>query len=267
MTYFDDITFLGGEVLPHCQATIDKRFDGLWSLEFKRAGSIHLARDGGRRVLHQGPVIFWHRPRHSYQYGPARPHGWWEHHFLTFRGERGRRLVEEGCEPLSATGWLTVAQPRPFALLFRELIALIPERDPRRHAEAVLLLERILALMQEEARGASGSESHAAVAAVAEAVRSDPFRAWDWAREARSCNLSEGHFRRRFRASHGVAPHAWMLRMRMQTAARRLGAGDEPIAAIAADCGYDPQRFSRLFHQVIGLTPRLYRAHLPRAFG
>jgi AraC-like DNA-binding protein len=267
MGFFDDISFIDGDVIPRCSIAIDQRFAGVWSLELKLGGSIRLARDGGRQTIHHGPVVFWHQPEHRYRYGPARPEGWWEHHWLTFRGERGRRLVELGCAELAACGWLAVAQARPLATLFRELIGLVRARDPRRHPEAVLLLERLLAVLQEEARGAAGSGSSAAVTAVAESVRSEPFRTWDWQREARACDLSAGHFRRCFRRATGLSPHAWLLRMRMQEAARRLGAGDEPVAAVAAACGYDPQRFSRLFHQVIGLPPRLYRAHLPRAFG
>jgi AraC-like DNA-binding protein len=262
MDYFDDLGFIDGGIVPRCRVSLDQRFAGLYSLEFKLGGRLALGRDGGPASVHAGAVAFWHHPRHSYQYGPARPEGYWEHHWVTFRGERGRRLVEQGLEPLAPAGWLAVAQPGALAAAFRDLVPLVQERDPRRHGEAVLLLERLLVLLAGQARaGAEGADR--AVLAVAEAVRADPFRAWDWAREARGCGLSLSHFRRRFRQATGRPPHAWLLARRMQEAARRLGQGRQPVASVAAACGYDPQRFSRLFRQVIGLPPRTYRDHLP----
>lgn len=72
--------------------------------------------------------------------------------------------------------------------------------------------------------------------------------------------LSGFHFHRMFRLSRGIAPHGWITARRVDRA-RALLRTDQPIAAIAAECGFSSQsHLTRVFHRLTGRTPADYRA-------
>jgi len=73
-------------------------------------------------------------------------------------------------------------------------------------------------------------------------------------------HLSAFHFQRSFAASHGVSPATWVAHRRIERA-RTLLHGSEPIAAIAAACGYSSQsHLTRAFRAASGHSPARYRA-------
>ncbi len=72
--------------------------------------------------------------------------------------------------------------------------------------------------------------------------------------------LSPAHFCRTFTAATGVAPHRYLIRLRLEAAAQQLTNTADPVAAIALRLGYeDPGYFSRIFKQHNGFTPTQYR--------
>lgn len=80
------------------------------------------------------------------------------------------------------------------------------------------------------------------------------------ARVAAAVGLSPGHLRARFRAATARTPVAWLRERRVAVAAERLIAGDEPIEAVAAACGFaDRFHFSRIFARLVGCGPAAYR--------
>jgi AraC-like DNA-binding protein len=65
---------------------------------------------------------------------------------------------------------------------------------------------------------------------------------------------------RRMRRVFGISPTQYLLRERVDRAARLLAASDEPIATVAARCGfYDQAALTRHFGRFIGMTPSQYR--------
>ncbi len=65
---------------------------------------------------------------------------------------------------------------------------------------------------------------------------------------------------RAFRSAYGVSPHAYLVQIRL-TQARRLLAGGEPPATVAATCGFaDQSHLGRWFRRAYGLSPAAYRA-------
>jgi AraC family transcriptional regulator len=68
--------------------------------------------------------------------------------------------------------------------------------------------------------------------------------------------LSEFHFARMFKATFGVAPHAWVMQRRLERARQLLAAGRLPLDQVALRCGY-----THLSH----LNAALKRAGLPSA--
>lgn len=76
---------------------------------------------------------------------------------------------------------------------------------------------------------------------------------------ARECNLSRGYFIRAFRATFGITPWRWLQEHRVERA-RAMLRGNQPIAEIAASCGFsDQSHMTRVFTSISGITPGLWR--------
>jgi len=72
--------------------------------------------------------------------------------------------------------------------------------------------------------------------------------------------LAERTFKRRFTRATGLAPIAYVQRLRVEDAKRRLERTDAPIEEISWRVGYeDPAFFRRLFKRTTGLAPGAYR--------
>lgn len=77
---------------------------------------------------------------------------------------------------------------------------------------------------------------------------------------ARKVCLSPAHLGRIFKEHVGVAPMAYVQRLRLREAALRLQQTGQRIEQIADAVGYsDPLYFSKLFHREYGLSPRSFR--------
>jgi transcriptional regulator GlxA family with amidase domain len=72
--------------------------------------------------------------------------------------------------------------------------------------------------------------------------------------------LKERTFKRRFTAASGLAPIAYVQRLRIEDAKRRLERTETPIDEVGWQVGYeDPAFFRRLFRRTTGLAPGAYR--------
>ena len=78
---------------------------------------------------------------------------------------------------------------------------------------------------------------------------------------AASAGCTADQLQRRMRRVFGISPTQYLLRERVDRAARLLAEGDEPIATVAARCGfYDQAQLTRHFGRFMGLTPAQYRS-------
>lgn len=76
----------------------------------------------------------------------------------------------------------------------------------------------------------------------------------------RRSSLAERTFKRRFTAATGVPPIAYVQRLRVEDAKRRLERTDAPVDEIGWRVGYeDGAFFRRLFKRTTGMTPGAYR--------
>lgn len=76
----------------------------------------------------------------------------------------------------------------------------------------------------------------------------------------RKAGLTERTFKRRFTRSTGLSPIAYIQRLRVEDAKRRLERTDTSVDEISWQVGYeDPAFFRRLFRRVTGLPPGVYR--------
>ncbi|MER9313262.1 AraC family transcriptional regulator [Mesorhizobium australicum] len=72
--------------------------------------------------------------------------------------------------------------------------------------------------------------------------------------------LSVPQFIRQFKASTGITPHQYLMRMRIERARCLLTTTDIPVMAIALDCGFATQaHMTRVFRTLLGTTPAAYR--------
>jgi AraC-like DNA-binding protein len=72
--------------------------------------------------------------------------------------------------------------------------------------------------------------------------------------------LSVSHFERRFRHAFGASPRQYLVRVRVEHAAKLLRESDQTVSQIALACGfYDHAHFSRSFRRIMNLSPSQYR--------
>jgi AraC family transcriptional regulator len=72
--------------------------------------------------------------------------------------------------------------------------------------------------------------------------------------------LSHRHFARAFKASFGMAPHAFVMRRRVERAKAMILDSGLPLSEVALACGFsDQSHLTRLFSRVAGVTPAAWR--------
>lgn len=84
---------------------------------------------------------------------------------------------------------------------------------------------------------------------------------------AGAAGLSRFHFARAFRAAFGVPPHAYLTRVRLDEARRRLARGAS-VTEACLDAGFSSLgSFSTLFKREIGASPQAWQRSARRVIG
>lgn len=114
------------------------------------------------------------------------------------------------------------------------------------------------------ARQVRGGLSRAASNRVVALMHAELDRPLHLADLAAVAGLSEFHFQRMFRATHGLSPHGYLDGLRIRRAETLIAAA-QPLAEIAIACGYCHQsHLTRAFRKARGMTPTAWRqAHHP----
>ncbi len=210
------------------------------------------------------PTLFWHSPGQSYRFGPVDAEGW-NHFWVSFRGARARRIVEEGFSQLSAKGYLPVFQTTPMQEEFRSLVELVRRQKNQEHPRAIALLESILAIAWEDKLNGQ-SRIHPEHAVIAEAVsylQKNVYQEPDWEWLSNRAGMSYSKFRKLFRELEKTSPHDYFLRCRMRAAAQLLRSTSLAVKDVAYRFGYDDVgQFSKLFKRKIGLPPSQFRGRV-----
>ncbi|WP_235034192.1 helix-turn-helix domain-containing protein [Roseiconus lacunae] len=77
---------------------------------------------------------------------------------------------------------------------------------------------------------------------------------------AEMAGLSVGHYERRFRRAFGASPRQYLVRIRVEQAAKILLETDMTVSEVAHAGGfYDHAYFSRSFRKIMQLSPSQYR--------
>jgi transcriptional regulator GlxA family with amidase domain len=79
-------------------------------------------------------------------------------------------------------------------------------------------------------------------------------------RLAGAAGMSARHFSRRFKDEMGTTPAAYVGRLRLEEARRRLESGAHSLKDVARTCGFaDEQNLRRAFRRHVGVAPSEYR--------
>ena len=71
---------------------------------------------------------------------------------------------------------------------------------------------------------------------------------------------SQAHFSRSFKRTFGQPPHSFVMRRRVELAARYMLTTDAPLSDIALRCGFvDQAHFCKNYRQAVGQTPAAWR--------
>jgi AraC family transcriptional regulator len=72
--------------------------------------------------------------------------------------------------------------------------------------------------------------------------------------------LSTSYFFYAFRSTLGESPYRYVVKRRIQYAQSQMLSTDDPLAAIALECGFSDQaHLTRSFKQLVGITPAVWR--------
>ncbi|MCH8506130.1 MAG: AraC family transcriptional regulator [Ectothiorhodospiraceae bacterium] len=74
--------------------------------------------------------------------------------------------------------------------------------------------------------------------------------------------LSPCHFARAFHQSHGLPPHRYLTRLRLEKARALLAQTGLSVTEIATATGYSSQHLARRFQRYMGCTPSQYRRQM-----
>ena len=78
---------------------------------------------------------------------------------------------------------------------------------------------------------------------------------------ARAAQSSPSHFARQFRSAFGETPYAYLMTRRIERAKALLRATDLSVTEVSLAVGCQSLgSFSTRFHEIVGMTPRQYRA-------
>jgi transcriptional regulator GlxA family with amidase domain len=95
---------------------------------------------------------------------------------------------------------------------------------------------------------------------VQELIESEPGRPHRIIELAARAAMSPRHFTRVFTDEVGMAPGAYVERVRTEAARRQLEESDDTVAAIAGRCGFGtPETLRRTFIRRLGVSPDHYR--------
>lgn len=226
-----------------------------WLLFYVAAGSETFFLPQGEQTAEAGDLILFapgEPQRHV-----CRSTGTAEFYYVHFYPEPAASLP-----PIPSSTVCRRARGRDLSGHFQHMIRELQQDRPYCHEIAVSRLEELFFLLHREQEGA-GADRDPAREPVRRMIHEinrtwrEPLTLEDYAARA---GLSKYHFSRCFRAVTGMSPIRYRNRLRLRWAAQLLEETDEPIAALAAQAGFESSRyFSDAFKAAYGCAPAEYR--------
>ena len=211
--------------------------------------------NGVSRRLRAGQLALY-LPNMHHEWYPE--NGLWDFYWLALDGPLAEPIVR--AYGLDANIFDAGLPPQA---LFRQLCASMRRHSRRSELTAVELAFRILTRAAMLEHGVRDSIMEDAVALIHRRWAEQSFNIKAM---AGAMGMDRSVLTRRFQRAHGMAPGAYLHRLRIQNAMSLMQSTDLKISDIAAKCGFqDPNYFSRLIRQTTGLSPLQLRRQLGAA--
>lgn len=122
------------------------------------------------------------------------------------------------------------------------------------------VLSRYLSTLPEGQTGWFAGLRDPAVGRALSCLHAEPVRAWTLGELAAEANVSRTVLAARFAKLIGCPPMQYLTQWRLQKAARLLSDGDQKVAVVAHEAGYESEAaFSRAFKRFAGASPAAWR--------
>ena len=149
MDYFSDLTFENaGSCRKSDSVARCRYFEGYYGLQFIRSGEIFVDCEGNEPWQSRGPLVFFTVPEKLFSYGT--PNGTRHHLWCCFRGERVQRYLAGGLLPADPGCRIPIIKVDEFTAVMENLLRMVRRKTPAAHAEAVLLLEKALLMVNNQ---------------------------------------------------------------------------------------------------------------------
>ena len=239
-----------------------RTFDGYYGIQYCHENDFYVKMGENYERTVFGSWALISRPGPAFQYGPP-PGKTMRHSFVCFKGARVDRYIKSGLLPLSDTEpMVKITRPEHFNATLLDLIDLLTPLESRNYDRAVHLLEDLLLQLHEQPviHNEVPEYLREPLDKLVEQLKSKPELSWDFEQEAADCGVSYPHFRRIFNLRYNLPPGKYLALQRLKKATALLSGGDEQIASVAEQCGFDDQfYFSRLFKKYYHFSPMRYR--------
>jgi AraC-like DNA-binding protein len=212
----------------------------------------------GRVAIQAGHVLVvfpgvWHR------YRPAVAAGW-EENRIGFEGKVADKTVRAFFSPAKPV--ITVGQSRELKDLIRSMAGLVDKAPACCHQIIAARAMEAIALVRSLSMALRPADKHTAekIQRAREYLNQHCKENIDIKDLAAKLGLSESRLRAVFKGETGVAPHQYLLNIRMNLARHWLTDSSLTIGQIAEELGFSSVfYFSRLFKNKVGCAPSVYR--------
>ncbi|MBF0245966.1 MAG: helix-turn-helix transcriptional regulator [Planctomycetes bacterium] len=222
---------------------------------------VRLSAGGSEGEVSAETLVLW-PPGAGHDYGASG--GDWDHSWIHCNGERVREALRSAELPLDHP--LTPSEPESFV---RDLEKIYEELTGP-HPDSIIAGNLLENTLRKLSRGLGrppqpGRCVPEAFLGLRQQLARHPQQIVCLADLARAVNLSVPHFSAQWKRHFQVSPIEDLIRMRIERAKYLLLDNNRRVCDIADAVGIaDAFRFSKLFRQRVGLSPRAYRATLAK---
>ncbi|MCK4981468.1 MAG: helix-turn-helix domain-containing protein [Victivallaceae bacterium] len=259
MKYFTDIELCNSGIYKNYKGHLKNISPQNYSVELIASGKMYFQQLPNETHIFDSPILRWQSPDNIYNYGSVGDSGW-EHYFVTFNGERGKMIFEDGFSRLAENCFIPVKRVDLFRNLFTTIFNIQMHAGLNNNRGAFHLEEILICAIEEIAEPLSCGKYIQKFDQFCNKIISNLQKKIDLEFEARAMGLSYSHFRKLFSEYTGVSPHQYILRTRIDAAAEHIRHTSDPLKQIAAEFNLgNTAQFSKAFRKVHKIPPATYR--------